>query len=336
LLPFIVRRVSGAIPLLFLLTIMTFALLHMLPGDPAEILLGSAEKDMSPQELQTIRHELGVDRSLPEQYIGWLRQIERGHLGRSYRDGREVSDLISERLGATFALVGSALLIALIAGVGWGVAMVWLHSTSHPKSWGKFLESILASCALILYCLPSFWLAFLLIGWIATTQFPQIKLLGLHPPGESGIDLANLLLPALILASRRTAKFALLVRSSMIAELGKEYVRTAFSKGVPKATVLFKHIGKNSLGPIIALLGLSVPALIGGSVLVETVFAWPGMGRLAVDATFGRNYPVLLGLTLIYGTLVIAANLASDVIHHLVDPRIELGESELAFDRMRG
>ena len=311
---------------------MTFALLHMLPGDPAEVLLGSAEKDLSPQELQSIRHELGVDKSLPEQYIGWLRQVERGHLGRSYRDGREVTDIIYERLGATSALVGSALLIALFLGVGWGVAMVWLRSTTN----GKFLESILASGALILYCLPSFWLAFLLIGWIATTQFPQIKLLGVHPPGESGIDLANLLLPALILASRRTAKFALLVRSSMTAELVKEYVRTAYSKGVPKSVILFKHVGKNSLGPIIALLGLSVPALIGGSVLVETVFAWPGMGRLAVDATFGRNYPILLGLTLVYGTLVIASNLASDVIHHLVDPRIELEENAMTFDRMRG
>ena len=317
---------------MFLLTIMTFALLHMLPGDPAEILLGSAEKDLSPQEVQAIRHELGVDKSLPEQYIGWLRQVERGHLGRSYRDGREVSEIISERLGATITLVGFALLIALVIGTGWGVAMVWLHSTTN----GKFLESIMVSGALILYCLPSFWLAFLLIGWIATTQFPQIKLLAMHPPGESGIDLANLLLPALILASRRTAKFALLVRSSMKAELLKEYVRTAYSKGVPKAAIFLKHIGKNSLGPIIALLGLSVPALIGGSVLVETVFAWPGMGRLAVDATFGRNYPVLLGLTLVYGTLVIASNLAADVIHHLVDPRIELGENALSFDRMRG
>jgi peptide/nickel transport system permease protein len=325
LFPYIVKRLLGGIPLLLLLTILTFALLHALPGDPVEVLLGSSERDLSAQELEVVRHQYGLDRPLPVQYLAWLKEVVKGNFGRSYRDGRPVSNLISERLFATITLVGAALVISLCVGVTWGVLMVWLR----PFHYGRVCEKLLASLALTVYCLPSFWLAFLFIAWAGATRFPQINLLGLHPPGSEGVDLANLLMPALVLASRRTAKLALLVRSSMKEELDKEYVRTAFSKGLKRSAVLLRHVGKNSLGPVITLLGLSVPSLIGGSVLVETVFAWPGMGRLAVDATFGRNYPVLLSLTLIYGALVILSNLIADLLHRLVDPRIGEGSTVL-------
>jgi len=311
---------------LLLLTILEFGLLRILPGDPVEVLLGSAEKDLSEQQLAVIRHDLGLDRSLPEQYVAWLKEVAKGNLGRSYRDGRPVSTLIAERLPATIALVGSALIIAVFLGVLWGTAMVWLASSRRIR----WLDQLSASAALLLYCIPSFWLAFLLIAWVGVTNWSGIQLLGLHPPGETGICIASLILPAAILASRRSAKLALLVRTSMIEEMDKEYVRTAFAKGLSRAAILVRHVAKNSVGPVIAFLGLSVPALIGGSVLVEIVFGWPGMGRLAVDATFGRNYPVLLGLTLVYGTMVIASNLAADIVHRLVDPRIsELDSSSV-------
>jgi len=313
----------GAVPILLLLTILEFGLLRILPGDPVEVLLGSSEKDLSQQELSVVRHDLGLDRSLPEQYVAWLKEVAKGNLGRSYRDGRPVSILIAERLPATVALVGSALIISVVLGVFWGTAMTWLGSSRRVR----WLDQLSASSALILYCIPSFWLAFLLIALVGTTNWPAIQLLGLHPPGQRGIWLASLILPASILASRRSAKLALLVRTSMLEEMDKEYVRTALAKGLSRAAILVRHVAKNSVGPIIAFLGLSVPALIGGSVLVEIVFGWPGMGRLAVDATFGRNYPVLLGLTLVYGAMVIASNLVADIIHRLVDPRMAAEDS---------
>jgi peptide/nickel transport system permease protein len=317
-----VKRLIGTIPILLLLTILEFGLLRILPGDPVEVLLGSSEKDLSQQELAVIRHDLGLDRTLPEQYIAWFKEVSKGNLGRSYRDGRPVSILITERLPATVVLVGSALIISVLLGTLWGAAMVWLGSSRVAR----LLDQLSASSALVLYCLPSFWLAFLLIAWLGATNWPYIQLLGLHPPGQTGICLASLILPASILASRRSAKLALLVRASMNEEMDKEYVRTALAKGLSRAAILVRHVAKNSVGPVIAFLGLSVPALIGGSVLVEIVFGWPGMGRLAVDATFGRNYPVLLGLTLVYGTMVIVSNLAADIIHRLVDPRISSEE----------
>jgi len=318
LIPYILKRLIGAIPILLLLTILEFGLLRILPGDPVEVLLGSAEKDLSQQELSVVRHELGLDRSLPEQYLAWLKEVAKGNLGRSYRDGRPVSVLIGERLPATIALVGSALIISLFLGILWGSMMVWFGSSRNAR----WLDQFSASSALLLYCVPSFWLAFLLIAWVGGTSSKSVQLLGLHPPGQPGICIASLILPAIILASRRSAKLALLVRTSMAEEMDKEYVRTALAKGLSRAAILVRHVAKNSIGPVIAFLGLSVPALIGGSVLVEIVFGWPGMGRLAVDATFGRNYPVLLGLTLVYGTMVIASNLAADIIHRMADPRI--------------
>lgn len=323
MLAYILKRLVGVIPLILLLTILEFGLLHLLPGDPVEVLLGSSEKDLSEQQLVLVRRELGLDRSLPEQYLAWLKEVAKGHLGRSYRDGRLVSELIWERIPATAALVGTALL-SIFFGSILGILMVWLQSSSSKAA--RLLDQILASFTLILYCLPSFWLAFLLIAWVGTAKVPFLQVLGLHPPGETGIFLSSLILPACVLALRRSAKFALLVRISMREEMERDYVRTALAKGLSKGRILFKHILKNSVGPVIAFLGLSMPALIGGSVLVEMVFAWPGMGRLAVDATFGRNYPVLLGLTLVYGTLVIVSNLAADILHRLVDPRLSLAE----------
>jgi len=324
LLPYIAKRLIGAIPILLLLTLLEFGLLRILPGDPVEVLMGSSEKDLSQQELNVIRHDLGLDRSLPEQYMAWLKEVSKGNLGRSYRDGRPVSELIAERLPATIALVGTALALAIALGTVWGAAMVFLGSTPRARA----LDQCSAAIALVLYCLPSFWLAFMFIAWVASSQTSSVQLLGLHAPGQPGISIASLILPASILASRRSAKLALLVRTAMNEEMDKEYVRTALAKGLSRVGVLVKHVAKNSVGPVVAFLGLSVPALIGGSVLVEIVFGWPGMGRLAVDATFGRNYPVLLGLTLVYGAMVILSNLAADIIHRLVDPRLSSQDNE--------
>jgi peptide/nickel transport system permease protein len=313
----IVKRCLTAIPLLVLLTLLTFALLRALPGDPIDVLMGSAEKDLTSEQKQAMRKELGLDKSWPQQYVCWLKAIAQGNFGRSYRDGRPVLELIEERLPATLNLVGAALLLTIIVGTLWGLLMVCLSVRNSS------FANLLMALAYALYSTPSFWLAFLLIALVERLNIPNVQLLGLHAPGQSGINFASLWLPATVLASRRAAKLSLLLCSSMLSEMSKDYVVTARMKGLSKLATLAKHVSKNSLVPAINLIGLSIPVLIGGSVLVETVFAWPGMGRLAVDATFGRNYPVLLSLAVIYGTLVIIANLAADLAQLIIDPRIK-------------
>lgn len=323
----IFRRCLGSLPLLFLLSIVSFCVIKALPGDAVEVLLGTAEKDLPAEQVKLMRQELGLDQPLPKQYVAWASGILRGEFGRSYRDGRPALAVIQERLPATLVLVGSALTISFTIGIMWGLGMVWLRSTPAAK-----LDPILVALALTFYSAPSFWVGFMAIAFVANSQFLSgIPVLGLHAPGETG-DLLSLLdhafLPALVLSSRRTAKVALFVRSSTMEEMGKGYVTSARGKGLSHFAVLTRHVMKNSLLPVVSLIGLSVPALLGGSVLVESVFAWPGMGRLAVDATFGRNYPVLLALIMIYGTLVIFSNLVADIIQLYIDPRAR--EEELS------
>jgi len=190
----------------------------------------------------------------------------------------------------------------------------------------RLLTTLLFGTAVFFYSAPSFWIGFLALGMVANSEsLSSLPILGWHDPGMPAAlnwsTASHLLLPALVLASRRTAKVALFVRAAASDEVRHEYVTTALSKGLSRLTVLVKHIGKNSLAPIISLFGLSLPSLLGGSVLIETVFGWPGMGRLIVDATFGRNYPVILALVMIYGALVIVSNLVSDIVQMAIDPR---------------
>jgi peptide/nickel transport system permease protein len=317
----VLKRCLGSLPLLFLLSLVSFCIIKVLPGDPVEIMLGTAEKDVPPEQVAIMRKELGLDQPPVKQYAAWATGVvTKAQFGRSYRDGRPAITVIKERLPATLVLVGTALTISFTIGIVWGLFMAWLRLTRAAR-----LDSFLIGLALLFYSAPSFWVGFLAIAVVANcSSLSGIPVLGLHNPGETGTLLAlfeHALLPALVLASRRTAKVALFVRASTIEEMGKGYVITARGKGLSNAAVIIKHVMKNSFLPVASLIGLSLPALLGGSVLVESVFAWPGMGRLAVDATFGRNYPVLLALIMIYGTLVIASNLIADIFQLYLDPR---------------
>ncbi|HEY9713615.1 MAG TPA: ABC transporter permease [Chroococcales cyanobacterium] len=318
----IFKRCLSSLPLLFLLSVLAFSIIKCIPGDPVDVLLGNAQRDISPAQLASMRSELGLDQPLWKQYSSWLGAVvTRGEFGRSYQDGRPALSVIVERLPATLILVGTALFVSFTLGTFWGMAMAFLKEGKL----GSALDSLLVSCGLILYCAPGFWVGFLAIALaFRFGAVLHLPLLSVHPPGRSIEPMfvgAYVLLPALVLASRRTAKIALFVRAATLEEMSKEYAVFARSKGLSRMAVLTRHALKNSLLPLISLMGLSLPALLGGSVLVETVFAWPGMGRLAVEATFGRNYPVILALVLIYGTLVILANLIADLLQMAVDPR---------------
>ncbi|HEY9730727.1 MAG TPA: ABC transporter permease [Drouetiella sp.] len=321
MLAIVLKRCLGSLPLLFLLSLVSFCIIKVLPGDPVEIMLGSAEKDVPAEQVALMRKELGLDQPPVKQYSAWLSGIlTRAEFGRSYRDGRPAITVIKERLPATLVLVGTALTISFTIGIIWGLFMAWLRLTKASK-----IDSFLIGLALLFYSAPSFWVGFLAIALVAgLAPLSGIPVLGLHNPGDKGTLLAlfeHAILPALVLASRRTAKVALFVRASTIEEMNKGYVTTARGKGLSNAAVIVRHVMKNSFLPVASLIGLSLPALLGGSVLVESVFAWPGMGRLAVDATFGRNYPVLLALIMIYGALVVSSNLVADIVQLYLDPR---------------
>lgn len=311
----------GALPLLLVLSVVSFAIIKSLPGDPVDVLLGSAQKDVTPAELNSLRRDLGLYCPLLQQYGAWLSGVLLRHeLGRSYRDGRPVADLIAERLPATLSLVATSIILAFTFGITSGLGMAFLNESKL----GGYFETALVTMSLLLYSAPSFWLGFLAIAVLTETPcFSGLPVLGLHAPGAQSAmpSFAYLLLPSLVLACRRAAKVALFVRTTTLEEMTKDYILVARSKGLSRAGVIVRHAAKNSLLPVVSLVGLSLPALLGGSVLIETVFGWPGMGRLAVDATFGRNYPVLLALIMIYGALVIVSNLAADLMQIALDPR---------------
>ncbi|HEY9785032.1 MAG TPA: ABC transporter permease [Candidatus Obscuribacterales bacterium] len=334
MLEILTRRCLQAVPLLLVLSIVTFLAIQSLPGDPVDVMLGSAKRDIAADELEEMRHELGIDRPLVEQYFRWLSNcVLKGDWGRSYKDGRAVTKIVEERLPATFMLVGSALLLAFSLGVAWGLAMVWLKQ--YPA--GHLFEALLFSLAITLYSAPGFWVGFLALAFVAKTNIHGgLPLLSVHAPGDNTTFLSGLfyaLIPSTVLSLRRMAKVALFVRTSVLDELNRDYVVTALSKGLGQMTVLIKHVLRNGLSPVITLIGLSLPYLLGGSVLVESVFGWPGMGSLVVDATFGRNYPVILGLVTMYGSIVIFSNLLADSLQIALDPRLRQAGDETARSR---
>jgi peptide/nickel transport system permease protein len=319
----IYKRTLAAVPLLLILSLVSFTIIKTLPGDPIDVMLGTAQRDVAPERIAELRSELGFDKPVSEQYLRWLWHVTtKGDFGRSYKDGRPVMEVIGERLPATLDLVVTSLIISFVFGTAWGLLMVW----SKNRSAKNLVESTLFCAAIVLYSSPNFWVGLLIIAALAS--YPELagfSLLGLHDPGTTATlasTARHLIIPAVVLSTRRTAKIALFVRASTLDELSREYVLTARCKGLKRSTVLLKHVARNSLIPVASLVGLSLPALLGGSVLIETVFAWPGMGRLAVESTFARNYSVMLALIILYGVMVIASSLLADIIQICLDPRL--------------
>jgi peptide/nickel transport system permease protein len=344
----IVRRIASAIPMLLLLSLVSFALIRSLPGDPIDVMLGSAQKEIPPQQLQMLRHEYGLDQNPAKQYWHWLEgwfyqpgntsgqnPVALNALGLSYKDGRPVRTVILERLPATLALVGIALLISFACGMTLGAAMASLNLIAERDESlaGRLAgraEMLLTTATLAVYSAPNFWLAFIAIAIIARQGlFADLPILGLHAPGDPGnfpdnipLIVLHLLLPALLLSARRTAKIALFIRSLAVDELNQQYVLMALAKGLSLGQVVWRHVLSNCLLPVVNLAGLSLPGLISGSVLIETVFCLPGMGRLMFESTLGRNYPVLMGLFTLYGAVVVCSNLLADMAQTMLDPRL--------------
>jgi len=303
---YVVRRSLHSVGLLVGVSLVVFLLLHVVPGDPAQVLLGD---QATPQRVAEIRTALGLDRPLPEQYWRFASRAVQGDFGQSIRAMRPVLPYVVERLPATLELALGALLISTGLGIPLGV----LAAARRRSAW-DFSSMALA---LLAQSAPNFWVGLILIAVFSVK-------LGILPVSGRG-GLAHLVLPSVTLAIFFLGLVVRLTRSGMLEVLAQDYVRTAGAKGLPERLVVFRHALKNAMIPIVTVLGLQVGTLLGGAVVTETVFAWPGMGQLAVQAIYQRDYPVVQCIVLLLGGVFVVVNWLVDMSYTLLDPRIQHG-----------
>jgi peptide/nickel transport system permease protein len=307
------RLLHAAFVLLVVVTI-TFALLHFSPGGPSVLF----NPDLSPEDAQLLRIRLGLDQPIYVQYVNWLASAARLDLGDSFILARPVTSLIFDRLPATILLSGSALVLALALAIPLGTL-----AAKYRGTWIDYVATLIAVAGV---SVPSFWFGIVLI-LIFSVSLRILPSAGMLNPGEpfSVIELAkHLLMPMVVLGLGTMAQITRYMRSSLLGVLRQDYVRTAHAKGLRERVVLSRHALRNALVPVVTVIGLSLPRLVGGAVVIETVFAWPGIARLAVNGAFQRDYPVVLGVTLMIAFVVVLSNLIVDLLYGYIDPRIRL------------
>jgi len=311
---YLLRRLIVSVPTLLGVTLLTFLLLHLAPGGPEYAIAG---ENATPARLLEIRHTLGLDQPLPVQYVVWLKSLLHGDLGYSYTRTASVGSLIAERLPQTLLLMGAALLLSLVIAVPLGVFQAYRRNSAFDRT---------ASVAVfVAWSMPTFWLGTLMIAGFAVT-LAWFPVGGVQTIDTQAFDLpsriAHLILPATTLALVSIAGWSRYIRGSMVEQLREEYARTALAKGLTTREVLFKHVLRNALIPFITLLGGTVPALFGGAVITEQIFAYPGMGQLFWQSAVNRDFATILGMTVFTGVLVVLGNLLADVLYAVVDPRV--------------
>jgi peptide/nickel transport system permease protein len=304
---FLARRLLLAIPVLLGVATLVFALLHLVPGDPVQAMLGDAA---SPQTVAELRGRLGLDRPLHIQYAAFLAGAARGDLGVSLRTNERVTAAISARLPATVELALAAMLVAVAIAIPAGVVAA--------VNAGTRVDHAATTLALVGISMPNFWLGPLLAIVFSVE-------LGWFPVSGRG-TLAHLVLPAITLGAPLAAALARMTRASLIDELRELYVTAARARGLPAARVVMKHAFRNSLIPVITVLGLQVGAVLTGAVITETIFAWPGVGRLLIQSIGFRDYPVVQGCVLFIAVTYVSVNLLTDMAYAYLDPRIRVGD----------
>ncbi|MBS0452148.1 MAG: ABC transporter permease [Proteobacteria bacterium] len=318
---FFARRCFKAVLVILFVIAINFALIRAAPGDPATILAGEAGA-VDAGFVERIRQEYGLDKPLPVQLLTYMKQLLSFELGNSYRENRPVKEIVLEKLPATLLLTLTALVFSVAVGVGLGVAAA--------RRAGTALDALITAGSLVFFAMPLFW-----IGLLAIVVF-SMKLGWLPPYGMStvGADLSgwaawldtgkHLLMPAVTLGLFYVAIYTRVTRAAALEVMDQDFVKTARAKGVPEGRVWRRHILRNSVLPVITFVSLQAGHVLGGSVLIETVFAWPGIGRLAFDALFQRDYNLLLAVFFVSSVMVVIFNLIADLLYSLADPRIEL------------
>lgn len=310
MLRYIARRIAYLVPVWLGISILAFALSLLAPGDPVRQILQAGGIDApSAEQVRALRQDLRLDDPPPVRYVRWLADAVRGDFGRSYRTGEPVLRSLIDRFPRTAQLAVVAITLGLIIAIPLGVISALLRNS--------LIDQLARVGALVGASIPSFWLAYLLIIVFAV----QLRIL----PVAGASEPRHLVLPALTLAIGAAAGLTRLTRSAMLEELFHDYVRTARSKGLRERAVVFRHALRNALLAIVTVTGIRLAALLGGAVIVETIFAWPGIGKYVVDSIFNRDYPTIQGFVLFTGTIVLLVNLAVDVSYVWLDPRVRLG-----------
>jgi peptide/nickel transport system permease protein len=310
---YMVKRFLQGIVLLIVVSIIMFVIIRMAPGGPAILL----QQDITKEMAVTMARELGLDRPIAVQYLDWASNVLKGNLGQSLSLKLPVAELIRARMGATLWLAGLAMLLAVCLAIPLGVI-------SAVRRYSIF-DYLATGIAFFGISVPVFWFGLMLIILFSVT-LQCLPSGGMYTIGADFSDadrLKHALMPAIVLSSASMAQLARYTRSSMLSALREDFVRTARSKGLSERIVIYKHALRNALIPVVTMLGVIVPRLVGGAAITETIFSWPGMGRLAVDAAFQRDYPVIMAVTLLVSLIVIVAGQVVDLIYVLIDPRIK-------------
>ncbi len=311
---YFLSRIAQSVVLVAIVSIVMFGLIAAAPGGPSILY----QEDVTAEAAETMRRNLGLDDPLPVQYARWAGGLLRGDLGTSLNTSRPVSTLISQRFEATAQLALAALALALVVAIPIGILSAFFRN--------GWFDRIATAIAFMGVSIPNFWLGIMMIVLFSVT-------LGWLPSGGTGassgaglmVRLEHLLMPAIVLGTSTMAQLTRYTRSSMITVLREDFVRTARAKGAAERVVLWRHALRNGLIPVLTIIGVLVPRLFSGAAITESIFSWPGLGRLAVDAALQRDFPVIMALTLVVSVLVILASLIVDLLYAVIDPRIRYG-----------
>ncbi len=301
---YILNRLLSGIIVLFGLSVFTFLLIHFIPGDPVRIMLGQRA---TVEQIETLREQLGLNKPLVVQYLDYASGVVRGDLGTSLKTGRPVSTEIAERFPATLKMAVASTIIAVVGGTLLGVLAAKYKDT--------VIDVSIMTLATLGMSLPGFWLGLLLM-MVFSVQLGWFPIAG-------GTGFMDIVLPAVTLGTLMATELSRLTRASMIEVLSNDYIRTARAKGMGEHLVLFRHAFRNVLIPIVAVIGLQLAGLLGGAVIVEQVFSWPGLGTLAIQAISSRDFPMIQGTILFIGTIYVLVIILVDVLYALLDPRID-------------
>lgn len=307
----IFRRILQILPILFIVVTLVFGITRVIPGDPAAVMLGP---QASAEEVQKFREELGLNESIPKQYASYLKGLLKGDIGKSYSYNEPVAKLIKDTFPNTLLLATSSIILALLIGIPLGIV-------SATRQYSIF-DYISMFAALIGVSMPIFWLGLMLV-LVFSVKLGWLPSMGMGSMSNGIMDvIKHLILPTVALATIPAATFARITRSSMLENIKQDYVKALRAKGLSEGVVIWKHVLKNALPPIITVLGLQISSALSGAILTETIFNWPGMGKLIVDAIGNRDYALVQGTVLFIAIIYVAINLIVDIVYMYINPKV--------------